>query len=282
MPEIHPTSMVGPECELAGDARVGPYCVLTGAVRLGPGVRLLGNVYLNGPVTIGAGTIVYPFACVGYEPQDYKFGPGQRSAGVVVGERCIIREHATVHSASNEQTPTRIGDRVFMMVGSHVAHDCTIGNDVVMVNGAAAGGHATVGDRAVLGGNAMIHQHCRIGRLVMMSGDCAVTLDVPPFCMVHERNRVGGLNLVGLRRGGIPRAQISLLSKAFREVLRRPVPRDVAVARLRELGAECPPAVELAEFIESSVRGIVPGMGKAPRGSRTAAATAAELQEQAP
>ena len=30
--------------------------------------------------------------------------------------------------------------------------------------------------------------------MVMMSGDCAVSLDVPPFCMVNERNRIGGLN----------------------------------------------------------------------------------------
>ena len=40
----------------------------------------------------------------------------------------------------------------------------------------------------------------------MFSGDCAVSLDVPPFCVVNERNRIGGINLVGLRRAGFDHA----------------------------------------------------------------------------
>jgi UDP-N-acetylglucosamine acyltransferase len=103
----------------------------------------------------------------------------------------------------------------------------------------------------------------------MMSGDCAVSLDVPPFCMVSERNRIGGLNLVGLRRNGVPREHIVMLRKAFAELLRRPMPRAEVVAGLRERGVAggCEPMLELAEFIASSKRGITPGMGKPPRGS---------------
>ena len=267
MPKIHPTAVVSPECELADDAVVGPYCSLSGAVKLGAGVRLLGNNYINGPVTIGAGTLVYPFACIGFEPQDYKFTLGMKSAGVVIGEGCLIREHATVHAASNDHTPTRLGNRVFMMVNTHVAHDCTIGNNVVFVNGAGIAGHGVIGDNVTLGGNAVIHQFCRIGRLVMMSGDCAVSMDVPPFCTVSERNRIGSLNLVGLRRAGFPRDHISELSRAFREVLRDPMPRADVIAELARRGETCPPLAEMAAFVAASKRGITPGMGRRPRSS---------------
>jgi len=266
MSSIHPTATISPESEIADDVQIGPYCVLIGRVRLESGVRLIGNNYINGPTTIGAGTILWPFACIGFEPQDFKFLPGAQTAGVVIGKNCLIREHATVHAATSADKPTIVGDRVFLMVNSHVAHDAKVGNNVVFVNGAGVAGHGEIGDNVTLGGNAVIHQFCRIGRLVMMSGDCAVSLDVPPFCMVNERNRIGGLNQVGLRRSGMPREHITELRKAFRDVLRNPMPREQAIAMLRERGQNCPPVAELAEFVASTKRGVTPGMGKPPRG----------------
>jgi len=64
---------------------------------------------------------------------------------------------------------------------------------------------------------------------VMMSGDCGVNKDVPPFCIVSERNRIGGLNLVGLRRTGVSRDQITVMTRAFKEFLYRPMLRDEVV-----------------------------------------------------
>lgn len=267
MPKIHPTAVVSPQCELAETAEVGPYCTLTGRIRLGEGVRLIGHNYLNGPVTIGSGTVVYPFACLGYEPQDYKFKPGMTTAGVEIGSDCLIREHVTIHAASNDHTPTRLGNRVFMMVSTHVAHDCTVGNNVVFVNGAGCAGHCEIHDNVTLGGNAVIHQNVRVGRLVIMSGDCGIGLDVPPFCMVSERNRIGGLNLVGMRRAGIPREHITEIRRAFRDLLRVPMPRPEIIAELRARAGACPPLGEMADFIAATKRGITPGMGKRPRGS---------------
>jgi UDP-N-acetylglucosamine acyltransferase len=269
-PLIHSTAEVSPECELAEGVEIGPYCFLKGRVTLGPGVKLLGNNYIQGeggPVVIGARTIIYPFACIGYEPQDFKFAPGSKTAGVVVGEDCLIREHVTIHAATNDHTPTRIGNKVFLMVNTHVAHDGCVGNNVVMVNGSGLAGHGVIEDNVTLGGNAVIHQFCRLGRLVMMSGDCAVSLDVPPFCMVSERNRIGGLNTVGLRRSGMPREHITELRKAFRDLLRNPMPRSQVIAELEIRGRNCPPIAEMARFIAASKRGICPGMGKPARDS---------------
>lgn len=267
MTTIHPTASVSQDCTFGRGVEVGPYCVLRGRVTLGNDVKLIGNVYLNGPVSIGDGTVVYPFACLGFEPQDFKFKPGHQSAGVLIGNNCIIRENATVHASTHAETPTIIGDKVFMMVGTHVAHDCRIGNRVVMVNGAGIAGHSIVQDDVNFGGAALVHQFCRIGRMVMMSGGCAVSLDVPPFCMVNERNRLGGLNTVGLRRSGMDRTQITHLRRAFRDLLRRPMPRGAVVQELRLRAADCPPLAEMADFIADSKRGIAPGMGKPPRDS---------------
>lgn len=270
MPIVHPTSSVAPQCRLADDVKIGPFCVLTGDVTLGPGVELIGNCYLQGPLVIGARTLIYPFACVGFEGQDVKFKRGQPTAGVTIGADCILREHVTINAATKLERPTSIGDRGFMLVGAHIGHDAAVGNDVVMVNGSMVGGHADIGDNVLLGGQAVIHQFTRVGRFAHVAGDSAVSQHLPPFCVANERNRIGGINRVGLRRAGMPRPHITAIVQAYRHILRFPMNNDTAIAELRKraAAADCPPLIEMADFIEAAKatgRGIAPGMGKPPR-----------------
>ncbi len=258
MATVHPTASVSSEAELGEGVEIGPQCVLTGRVVLGAGVRLIGHVYLCGPVRIGPGTIVYPFVCLGYPGQDVKFKLGDPTAGVEVGASCILREHVTIHAATNQGAPTRIGDRVFMMVNTHVGHDGAVGAGVTMVNNSALGGHASVGEGAVLGGGALVHQFARIGRLAMMSGGIAVSVDVPPFCMVIGRNLMAGVNVVGMRRAGIPREHITEVRRAYRDIFRGGLQRGEMVAELEARGAGCPPVAEMARFVSQSKRAICP------------------------
>ncbi len=266
MPAVHPTAIVDPEARLADDVTIGPYCIVQGPVILGAGVQLIAQCHVTGPVTIGDRTRVYPFAAIGFEPQDYKFGPDSVTAGVTIGEDCLIREHASVHAASNDHTPTRIGDRVFMMTSSHAGHDCQVGNDVVMVSGALLGGHATVQDRATLGGGCLVHQHTRVGRLAMLGGGVAISNDLPPFCTAFINNRVGGVNLVGCRRNGIPADDINALKQAVSSMLRADLPRAELLDALADLAATSPAVAELREFIEQAKRPICGGATKKARG----------------
>ncbi len=263
--KIHPTAIISPEADLAEDVQIGPNCVLTGKVTLGPGVRLIAAVHIQGPVTIGAGTILYPGSCVGFEPQDYKFTPGSPTAGVVIGERCLLREHTSVHAATSLEMPTTLGNECLMMACSHVGHDCRIGNKVIMVNYTGISGHCEVGDGVTFSGHVGLHQFVRIGRLAFLSGGVAVGMDVPPFCMVNERNRLGGLNLVGMRRGGIARTEITEVRRAFRDCFRRPPPTKEMLQILDARRERSPAVAEIAEFIRASSRGICPGMGRPPR-----------------
>jgi UDP-N-acetylglucosamine acyltransferase len=265
MPVIHPTASVSKDCVLADSVEIGPYCVLSGPVTLGKGVRLLGNNYLMGPATIGDETILYPFTCVGFPPQDVKFKLGDRTAGVVIGRQGILREHVTIHAASNDHTPTRVGDRVFMMVNTHLGHDVQAGDNIVMVNNSAVGGHGIIGDNVILSGGTLVHQYCRIGRLAMMAGGVAVSADIPPFCLADERNRLRGINKIGLRRFGIPREQITEISRAFRDAIRPALAKDEMIRILEERAEACPPIAEMARFIAEAKRPICPGHGKVPR-----------------
>jgi len=229
-------------------------------------VSVIGHVYIEGPCSIGEGTTVFPFACIGFPGQDVKFKPGDPTAGVVIGKHGIIREHVTIHAATKPEAPTSVGDRVFMMVNSHVGHDGAVGDNVVMVNGAAIGGHARLMDNCTMGGGAMLHQFNRVGRFAFISGTAALSCDVPPFCIAEGRNRLAGINRIGLRRNGFSPADVSALRHAFRELFRNPVPREEMTRVLRERGQECPPLLEMAEFIAGvGKRSLAVGVGRPPR-----------------
>src|SRR5262249_736065 len=96
-------------------------------------------------------------------------------------------------------------------------------------------------------------------RLAFLTGLIGISMDVPPFCVVGARNTLFGLNLVGLRRNGVPRDHIVLLRKAFRSALRSKLPRKEMLAILQDLGKDCPPTMEMADFAASAKRPICPG-----------------------
>ncbi len=261
LPHAHPTALVSDEANLSPDVQIGPFAVLDGPVTVGPGCVIGTHARLSGPVTLGANNTVDTGAVIGGAPQHLGY-KGEPTA-VEIGDGNVFREHVTVHRAMPVGVGpgtgvTRIGNRNLFMAGSHVAHDCVVGDDVILANGALLGGHAVVGDRAFLSGNTAVHQFCRVGRLAFLSGVSATTMDIPPFWIMQDFNRVRGLNLVGMKRAGIAPAERTALRKAYRIIyLTRPaLPMSAAVLRIEAELGEFPAIQELVEFIRSSKRGI--------------------------
>lgn len=216
MTSIHPTAIVHSDAQLGDGVVIGPYCTVGAHCRVGDDVELVSHVVLDGHTVLGRGVRIFPFASVGVQPQDLKYG-GEPSR-LQVGEETIIREHVTAHTGtSGGGMETRIGARCLLMVGCHVAHDCLIGDEVILVNNVLLGGHVEIDGGAIVGGGSAIHQFARIGRQAMIGGASAVEGDVIPFgSVIGNRARLSGLNLVGLKRRGIPRDDIHGLRSAYR------------------------------------------------------------------
>ena len=212
---IHPTALVEAGAAIADGASVGPFCVVGPEVRLGPDVALDSHVVVTGQTEIGAGTRVFPFACIGAAPQDLKFG-GERTR-LVIGARNRIREHVTMNPGTAQGGgETRIGDDGLYMAGCHVAHDCRIGDRVIVVNQSAVAGHCRIEDDVIVGGLSGIHQWVRIGRGAIIGALSMVAKDVLPYGLVQgPRAELDGLNLVGLKRRGVARADIQALRTAL-------------------------------------------------------------------
>ncbi|MAY75727.1 MAG: acyl-[acyl-carrier-protein]--UDP-N-acetylglucosamine O-acyltransferase [Phycisphaerae bacterium] len=262
MPNVHPSAVVDSRAQIAEDAVVGPFCVIEGPVTLGSGVRLIGQNWVRGPATIGSGSRMYPGAVVGTPAQHTGMDHDAETAGVLIGEGVVLREHSTVHAPIQNDIPTTIGDRCYIMNGGHVGHDCILEEDVIIAAHAVLGGHVEVGAKAFVSGAVQIHQRGRIGRLAMLSGGASCSLDAPPFAMIIDRNGMCGLNLVGMRRAGIPSPLITGVRDAYRTLMAKGLPPAELIAGLDELGRENELCAEIAEFYRHTTRGVAPGDGR--------------------
>lgn len=252
---IHPTAMVDTAAELAEGVEIGPYCVITGPVSLGPRVRVIAHAHLSGRTTIGADTVIHPFAALGGAPQDHKH-KGEPTS-LAIGERVVIREHVTMHRGTEAgRRETRIGDDCYFMVATHIAHDCLVGDGVTLANNAMCGGYCTVEDRANLGGGCALHQHTRIGRHAFVGGVAKVAGDVIPFGLADGTPaRLAGLNLRGLTRSGFARETIHALRAAYKLIAADEGAFQERVARIEsELAPGHSEVQEIVDFIRAPAK----------------------------
>ena len=208
---VHPTAVLQGRVRLADGCTVGPLAVLCGPVSLGRDCAVDALAVVAGPAAFAAGNRIHPFAVLGGPPQDRKYA-GERTR-LVVGAGNVFREHVTVHRGTrNGGGTTRIGGNCLFMAGVHVAHDCRIGDGVQIANGVSLGGHVTVESHAIIGGHAAVAPFVRVGHGAMVAGGAMVDRDVPPDCIVRgDRAAVVSLNVVGLRRRGVPARSIAAL-----------------------------------------------------------------------
>lgn len=233
---IHPAAVVDPAARLGENVTVGPFCVVGPHVTLGDGVRLHSHVVVEGRTSVGAGTVIFPFASIGHAPQDLKYR-GEPSE-LIIGRNNQIRENVTMNPGTEGGgMVTRVGDNGLFMMGAHVAHDCIVGDHVILANNATLAGHVTVGDHAILGGLSAVHQFVRIGAHAMIGGMSGVENDVIPFGLVMgERAKLAGLNLVGLERRGFGKDEIRALRAAYKMLFASA--GDTFAVRLEEVAKE--------------------------------------------
>lgn len=212
---IHPSAVIEEGAQIADGCSIGPFCHIGPEVVLEKGVTLKSHVVVTGDTVIGEDTLIHSFAVIGEIPQDKKFG-GEKTK-LVVGKRNRIREHVTMNAGTaGGGGLTKVGDDGLFMAGCHVAHDCIIGNNVILVNNSAVAGHCIIEDDVIVGGLCGVHQFVRIGRGAIIGAVTMVTNDVIPYGLVQaQRGKLDGLNLVGLKRRGVSRSDITALRAAF-------------------------------------------------------------------
>jgi UDP-N-acetylglucosamine acyltransferase len=211
---IHETAIISPNARIGENVKIGPYSLIEDNVELKNNVEIMSHVCIRGYTVIGEETRIFPFATLGYAPQDLKF-KGEKSR-LIIGKNNLIREYVTMHPGTEGgRMETTIGDSNLFMIGVHIAHDCVIGNHVVMGNNATLGGHVVIDDNVIIGGLSALHQFVKVGCGAIIGGMSGVERDVIPYGAVKgERAYLSGINLVGLRRANVCNNEIHAVQKA--------------------------------------------------------------------
>jgi len=217
---IHKTAIVDPKAKVASSVEIGPYTVIGPNVEIRENVKIHSHVNISGNTVIGKDNKIYPFASIGNDPQDLKYN-GEETK-LIIGDNNKIREYVTINPGTEGGgCLTKIGNNCLFMISSHIAHDCYVGNNVIIANNVPLGGHAIIEDNVVIGGNSAVQQFTRIGKMAMIGGMTGVSRDVIPYGLSFgNRNYLGGINLVGLRRKNVTNKEILTLSEAYKEIFK--------------------------------------------------------------
>ncbi len=253
---IHPAAQVHPEARLADGVTVGAFAIVGAGVEIGEGTSVGAGAQVLGPSRIGRDNRIFPYACIGFEPQDLKYG-GEETR-LEVGDRNQFREFSTIHRGTAKGGGvTTIGSDNLFMAYTHVAHDCHVGSRTIFANNATLAGHVEVHDDASVSAFTSVHQFCRVGRHAYVGGYSVVVMDALPFAKtVGGKPAFYGVNSIGMKRKGFDDEGVRRIERALELLTRSKLNTAQALARIREeLGGD-PDVGYLVEFVETAKRGI--------------------------
>jgi acetyltransferase-like isoleucine patch superfamily enzyme len=170
---IHPTTLLGPECELGDDIDVGPFCVLgvdgpSDPLVVGLGARVRSHAVIYRGTSIGARfqtghhVLVREFTEIG---DDVSVGTGsivehhvRLADGVRLHSRCFVPEHSILErgawlgpgvTVTNARYPNR-PDTKANLEGVVIEAGAVIGAAAVLLPGVRVGAGSLVGAGAVV------------------------------------------------------------------------------------------------------------------------------------
>ena len=214
--EVHPSAIVSEGSELGENVSIGAFSIIGPNVKIGNNVKIASHVVLEGHTTIGNNNEFYSFCSIGANPQDltYKDEPTE----VKIGDNNIFREYVSIHKGTQkDKKVTSIGNKCLLMAHVHIGHDAVVGDHVVMANSVNLAGHVNIGDKVIIGGGTNISQFVTLGRGSYIGGASAIDRDIPIFCTAYgNRVKLKGINIIGLRRLGFEKSEISELVDFYR------------------------------------------------------------------
>lgn len=207
------SSFVHPNAKIGKNVKIGMYSIIGPNVSIGENTDIMSHVVITGNTIIGSDNSIYPFACIGTNPQDLKY-KGEKNK-IVIGNKNRIREYVTIHPGTEQGGGiTTIGNNNLLMISSHIAHDCVIKNNIIIANNVPIAGHCYIDDYVIIGGNSAVQQFCSIGKGAMIGGMTGVNKSIIPHTLATGNRCVyDNLNLVGLKRNGYKNSIINEYKK---------------------------------------------------------------------
>lgn len=188
---IHPTAIIGENCEIHPSASVGAYCVIGNNVKIGANVvihagcrigdnsvlgdacYLWANVVLYHQVNLGQRVVLHSGVVIGSDG----FGNAQSAqgwhkvpqlGGVRIGDDVEIGANTTVDRGALDDTVIEDGVKLDNQI--QIGHNVHIGMHTAIAGCVAIAGSTKIGKRCLIGGGACIAGHLDIGDNIVITG----------------------------------------------------------------------------------------------------------------
>ncbi|HUT30169.1 MAG TPA: acyl-ACP--UDP-N-acetylglucosamine O-acyltransferase [Sedimentisphaerales bacterium] len=223
MIQVHNSAVIDEDAQLEEGVVIGPNCVIERGVSIGAGTIVDANVVINKNVRIGRDNHLFSNCTIGGRPQILALSADGEFGGLVIGDRNIIREQATIHPSMHPDKVTEVGNDNLLMIGVHIGHDCVLQDKIVMSNYVQISGHCRIETGVWLSGMVLLHQFVTVGKWCYAAGLAGINHDVPPFLIVsgHYPPKVRGVNKRGLTRAGFSQTQQKNIIEAYEKLYRR-------------------------------------------------------------
>jgi len=202
--EIEESSYISPRVNIGTGNYIGHNTVLLGNIDIGD------NNYISDSVVIGRLPQHYT--------QKYEFkspSTTNQNQKIIIGNENVIREFVSINAPIKNST--KIGHNNYIMIGSHIAHDCLIENHVTLSSNTILGGYVKILNHAILGMNSTIHQKTIIGQYSMIALGSNINKNIPPFALVHGNpSKFVSLNKVGLERNNFNKNDIKNINYFYK------------------------------------------------------------------
>jgi UDP-3-O-[3-hydroxymyristoyl] glucosamine N-acyltransferase len=171
---IHPSAVIGVDCQIGEGVSIGPNCTVGDRVTLGAGTVLRPNVSVYHDVTIGARCLLHSGAVIGADGFGFVFTAGHyekfpQVGSVTLGDDVEIGANSTVDRAALGITVVGDGTKLDNMV--HIAHNCRLGRHIVIAAQTGIAGGCVIEDYCVIGGQVGMGDNVTIkARSVIGSG----------------------------------------------------------------------------------------------------------------
>jgi UDP-N-acetylglucosamine acyltransferase len=108
---------------------------------------------------------------------------------------------------------------------------------------------------AIVGGLSAVHQYVRIGKAAFIGGVTALVQDLIPYGLaLGNHAELAGLNMVGLKRRGVPRDAIHRIRAAYRLLFEGEGVWEERLTRVAREFADSPQVMDIIDFIQADSR----------------------------
>ena len=210
---------------------------------------------------MGKNNRVFQGAILGAEPQDFHYkGDATRLS---IGDDNMIREYVIINRATTPEGETVIGNRICLLKGTRIGHDCRVDDDCILGIDCDLSGECHIHSKAILAGRVIVKERCRVGSWTLVKSGCRTGKDIPPYILAaHNPITYKGINAFILRRRGFSEATIENIALAYRQIYQSGTSLENAVLRIKEVVEPSPEIDYILSFIEDSKMGIIATYGE--------------------